>query len=142
MSVKFGNLGWRSIFDYQEWIKTNFKTNPYGLIINPLLMLDRVFGSEDGENDNHLKALESRVKLKIATGREAASIKALHYKRPRLFHSGSSVHVYGPQQVNIELVGGRHGIKERWRRRSKLYREAHEPSPDHDLSRQQLRSRR
>jgi hypothetical protein len=87
-TVKFGNLGWRSIFDCQEWIKTNFKTNRYGLIMDPLLMLDRVFGSEDTESDNHFKALESRVKLKIATGGEAAAIKALYFKRPRLFHTG------------------------------------------------------
>ncbi|KAI2498995.1 hypothetical protein MHU86_15499 [Fragilaria crotonensis] len=87
-SVKFAGLGWRSILDCQEWIKINFPSNRYGLIMDPLLMLDRVFGSDDVEADSQFKTLESRVKLKIATGAEAAAIKALYFKRPRLFHSG------------------------------------------------------
>ena len=58
------------------------------LIMDPLLMLDRVVGSDDAESDSHFKTLESRVKLKIATGAEAATIKALYFKRPRLFHKG------------------------------------------------------
>ena len=87
-SVKFAGLGWRSILDCQEWIKDNFPSNRYGLIMDPLLMLDRVFGSDDVEADSQFKTLESRVKLKIATGAEAAAIKALYFKRPRLFHKG------------------------------------------------------
>jgi hypothetical protein len=87
-SVKFAGLGWRTILDCQVWITTNFPSNRYGLIMDPLLMLDRVFGSDDVEADSQFKTLESRVKLKIATGAEAAAIKALYFKRPRLFHSG------------------------------------------------------
>ncbi|KAI2503869.1 hypothetical protein MHU86_10594 [Fragilaria crotonensis] len=87
-SVKFAGLGWRSILDCQEWIKGNFPSHRYGLIMDPLLMLDRVFGSDDAEADSQFKTLESRVKLKIATGAEAAAIKALYFKRPRLFHKG------------------------------------------------------
>ncbi|KAI2495941.1 hypothetical protein MHU86_18551 [Fragilaria crotonensis] len=87
-SVKFAGLGWRSILDCQEWIKVNFPSNRYGLIMDPLLMLDRVFGSDDVEADSQFKTLESRVKLRIATGAEAAAIKALYFKRPRLFHKG------------------------------------------------------
>ncbi|KAI2494741.1 hypothetical protein MHU86_19778 [Fragilaria crotonensis] len=87
-SVKFAGLGWRTILDCQLWIKSNFPSNRYGLIMDPLLMLDRVFGSDDVEADSQFKTLESRVKLKIATGAEAAAIKALYFKRPRLFHSG------------------------------------------------------
>ena len=87
-SVKFAGLGWRSILDCQEWIKGNFPSYRYGLIMDPLLMLDRVFGSDDAEADSQFKTLESRVKLKIATGAEAAAIKALYFKRPRLFHKG------------------------------------------------------
>ncbi|KAI2495228.1 hypothetical protein MHU86_19282 [Fragilaria crotonensis] len=68
-------------------------TNGSGLtfqatVMDPLLMLDRVFGSDDVEADSQFKTLESRVKLKIATGAEAAAIKALYFKRPRLFHKG------------------------------------------------------
>ena len=51
-------------------------------------MLDRIFGSDDAEIDSQFKTLESRVKLKITTGAEAAAIKALYFKRPRIFHKG------------------------------------------------------
>jgi hypothetical protein len=55
----------------------------------PLLMLDRIFGSDDIDADSQFKVLESRVKLKIKTGDEAATaIKALHFLCPRLFHKG------------------------------------------------------
>ena len=78
-SVKFAGLGWRSILDCHEWIRVNFPSNRYGLIMDPLLMLDRVFDSDDVEADSQFKTLESRVKLKIAAGAEAA--------RSRLFIS-------------------------------------------------------
>jgi hypothetical protein len=47
--------------------------------MEPLLMLDRIFGSDDIEADSQFKTLESRVKLKITTGAEEAAIKALHF---------------------------------------------------------------
>jgi hypothetical protein len=56
--------------------------------MDPLLILDRIFGSDDLEAESQFKILESRVKLKITTGAEAAAIKALHLNRPRLFHKG------------------------------------------------------
>ena len=87
-SVKFGGLGLRSIQECHVWIKANFAGYRYGLIMDPLLMLDRIFGSDDVEADSQFKTLESRVKLKITTGAEAAAIKALHFKRPRIFHKG------------------------------------------------------
>ena len=39
-SVKLAGLGWMSLGDCQVWIKTNFPSNRYGLIIDRLLMLD------------------------------------------------------------------------------------------------------
>lgn len=87
-SVKFGGLGLRSINECHSWMETHFRGYRYGLIMDPLLMLDRIFGSDDVEADSQFKILEARVKLKITTGAEAAAIKALHFKRPRLFHKG------------------------------------------------------
>ena len=87
-SVKFASLGLRSIHECQAWIALNFKGYRYGLIMDPLLMLDRIFGSDDSETDSEFKSLEYRVKLKITTGAEAAAIKALYFKRPRIFHKG------------------------------------------------------
>lgn len=87
-SIKFGGLGLRSLQECHSWIDDNFKGLRYGLIMDPLLMLDRIFGSDDVEAESQFKILESRVKLKITTGAEAAAIKALHFNRPRLFHKG------------------------------------------------------
>ena len=87
-SIKFGGLGLRSLQECHVWIKENFQGLRYGLVMDPLLMLDRIFGSDDVEAESQFKILESRVKLKITTGAEAAAIKALHFNRPRLFHKG------------------------------------------------------
>jgi hypothetical protein len=55
-------------------------------------MLDRIFGSDNVEAESQLKTLETRVKLKITTGAEAAATKAHHFNsRPRLFHKGRVV---------------------------------------------------
>lgn len=51
-------------------------------------MLNRSFGSDDSESDSEFKTLEYRVKLKITTRAEAAAIKALYFKRPKIFHMG------------------------------------------------------
>jgi hypothetical protein len=51
-------------------------------------MLDWIFGSDDAEGDSQFKVLESRVKLNIATGAEAAVIKLLYFNRPWMFHTG------------------------------------------------------
>lgn len=48
--------------------------------------LERVFGT-DMEN-SHMKTLESRKKLNIKTGSEAAAATALSYPRPCQFHNG------------------------------------------------------
>jgi hypothetical protein len=88
-AVKFGGLGLRNLQECHVWISENFKTLRYGLIMEPLLMLDRIFGADDAEAESQFKILESRVNLRmITTGAEAAAIKALHFSRPRLFHKG------------------------------------------------------
>jgi hypothetical protein len=56
-------------------------------VMDPLVMLERVFGSAYADG-TLLKVLESRLKLKIKTGGEAAALYALSYVRPRQFHNG------------------------------------------------------
>ena len=87
-TIKFGGLGLRDLSECNSWVKEKFSTMRYGLIMDPLLMLDRIVGSDDIDADSQFKVLESRVKLNIKTGAEAAAIKALHFLRPRLFHKG------------------------------------------------------
>lgn len=85
-SIKFSGLGFRNIQECNMWIEENFQGMRYGLMMDPLLMLDRIFGQDEVESQ--FKTFESRVKLNIPTGAEASAIKALNYSRPRLFHSG------------------------------------------------------
>lgn len=88
-SVKFGGLGLRTIHDCNDWVQTHFTSYRYGLIMDPLLMLDRIFGARDGINkSNQFKTWEARLKLKISTGAEEAAITALQYNRPQIFHTG------------------------------------------------------
>ena len=64
--------------------------------IDPLPMLERVFGA-DAEN-SLWKTLESREKLEIHTGGDAAALSALVLSCPRQFHEGK-VAIVLPQQV-------------------------------------------
>ncbi len=90
-SIKFGGLGLQTLQECHLWIEENFHGLRNGLVFEPLLMLDRIFGSDNVEAGSQFKTLESRVKLKITTGTEAAAIKALNCNRPRLFHKGRLV---------------------------------------------------
>jgi hypothetical protein len=87
-AIKFGGLGLRTLQEYNDWVNVHFEGLRYGLFMDPLLMLDRIFGFDDAKAESQFKILESRVKLKITTGAEAAAMKALHFKGPRLFHKG------------------------------------------------------
>lgn len=93
-SVKFGGLGLKSIQDCQEWIHSNFACHRYGLMMDPLLMLDRICGDDrSGSKRNQFKTWESRIKLKITSGAEEAALQAIAYKRPFLFHTGKTAMV-------------------------------------------------
>ncbi len=87
MSVKFGGPVEVSP-GKQRLDEDNFHNLRYGLMMDPLLMLDRIFGADDIEAESPLKLLESRAKLQITTGAEAAAIKTLHFVRHQLFHKG------------------------------------------------------
>ena len=92
--VSFGGLGLRSIQECQVWIEENFSCYRYGLIMDPLLMLDRVFGNDGSESKtNQLKVWEARIKLKISTGAEQSALQAISFRRPQLFHSGKAAMV-------------------------------------------------
>jgi hypothetical protein len=88
MSIKFAHLGLRNLNECGAWITTQFKDFRYGLIMDPLVMLDRIFGEDDASSSTHLKTMETKINLKIATGTEAATLQSLQFIRPRIFHSG------------------------------------------------------
>ena len=85
-SVKFGGLGLRSLQECQAWMAGHFNSYRYGLVMDPLLMLERVFGADT--ETSQWKTLESRKKLEIPMGGEAAALSALAFPRPRQFHDG------------------------------------------------------
>jgi hypothetical protein len=86
-SIKFAHLGLRNLNDCGTWITTQFKEFGYGLIMDFLMMLDRIFGEDEVSSSTHLKMMETRINLKIATGAEAATLRSLQFVRPRIFHS-------------------------------------------------------
>jgi hypothetical protein len=94
-SVKFCGLGLRSIHECQEWVHENFFCFRYGLIMDPLLMLDRIGGDDSatGSKSNQFKTWEARSKLKITTGAEESALHAMSIKRPQLFHTGKTAMV-------------------------------------------------
>ncbi|KAI2505420.1 hypothetical protein MHU86_9033 [Fragilaria crotonensis] len=96
LAVKFGGLGFRSVNDCHVWAAKHFPGNRYGLIMDPLLMLDRICGVDDIHSSagNTWKTMESRIKLKITTGAEAAALEALNNLRPRIFHVGRPAMMY------------------------------------------------
>lgn len=56
-SIKFGGLGLKSIQECHLWIKVNFEGYRYGLMMDPLLILDSIFGSDNVMVDSQFKAL-------------------------------------------------------------------------------------
>ena len=94
-TIKFANLGFKSVEDCDAWAKVNFKCRRYGLVMDPLLLLDRVCRKTDlTSKDSTWKAMEGKINMKITTGAEAAALEALKNLRPRLFRTGEPSMVY------------------------------------------------
>ena len=103
-SIKFGNLGFRNIHECSTWIEKNFAGLRYGLIMDPLLMLERIYGDDEVDAVSLMKTLESRLKLKIETGAEASALNALRHSRPRIFHKGRPTMVNSPNKSRLNLL--------------------------------------
>ena len=90
-TVKFGELGFKTVSDCHDWAIANFPGRRYGLIMDPLLMLDKICGGgSKTSSDASWRNMELKIKLKITTGAEAAALDALNNVRPRLFHTGEA----------------------------------------------------
>ena len=87
-AIKFGGLGLRNLQECSRWVELNFSDMKYGLVIDPLVLLDRICGGVEKDPMSQLKTLEARKKLNIDTGAEASSVTSLGHWRPRLFHEG------------------------------------------------------
>lgn len=108
-AIKFGSLGLQNLQECSKWASKNFPDNRYGLIIDPLILLDRIFGNDDVDPMTQLKTLESRAKLNIDTGAEASSITSLGHPRPRIFHSGRPMMTCDQNTSRLNKLG-KHGV--------------------------------
>ena len=110
----------RDLSDCSAWISKHFSHFKYGLIMDPLLMLDRIHGDyEAGDSSGLMKTMELRCKLIVDSGGESAALNALRYARPRVFHVGrpTIVSVHNKSRLNALLThdkwnGGGDGIME------------------------------
>ena len=94
-SIKFANLGFKTVEECDAWARVNFKCRRYGLVMDPLLLLDRICRKTDlNSKDSTWKAMEGKINMKITMGAEAAALEALENLRPRLFHMGEPSMVY------------------------------------------------
>ena len=105
-SVKFGGLGFSDLGDCLTWIEAHFSGHQYGLIMDPLLMLDRIYGDDEMSESGGalLKAMELQHKMKIDSGNEAAALNALRYSRPRIFHKGRPIIVSVQNKSRLNLL--------------------------------------
>ena len=104
-SIKFASLGFIDLSDCSAWIAQHYTGYQYGLIMDPLLMLDRIYGEDDvTDSDAFLKAMEVRYKMKIDSGNEAAVLNALKFPRPRVFHKGRPTIVSVPNKLQLNLL--------------------------------------
>ena len=97
-AMKFAGLGFADLGECTAWIGASyFNGYQYGFIMDPLLMLDRIYGEDDiADSDAFLKAMEVRYKkMKINSGNEAAALNAL------IFHSPGSFTKEGPTVVSV-----------------------------------------
>jgi hypothetical protein len=105
MSIKSPGLGFTDLGECATWIGKHFSGYQYNLIMDPLLMLDRIYGEDDvSDSDTFLKAKEVRYMMKIDSRNEAAALSTLKYpRRPRIFHKGrpTIVSVQNKSRLNL-----------------------------------------
>ena len=68
-------------------------------------MFERIYGDDEVDSGTFLKAMETRLKLKIETGYEASVLSALRHSCPRIFHKGRPNMVNLPNKSRLNLLG-------------------------------------
>ena len=117
-AIKFGELGLKNLQIELTWIESNFTDLRYHLIIDPLLMLESIYGDYELDSGSLMKTMESRLKLKIETGAEVSALNALRHARPCIFHKGrpSMIIVTNKSRLNLlaaynDWRSGAEGVK-------------------------------
>jgi hypothetical protein len=76
-ATKFADISFKSHEDCFEWIQIHFTKKRYGLIMDPLIMLDKICGDDSrysgGTGGGAWKTMAERLKMNVTTGAEAAA---------------------------------------------------------------------
>ena len=103
--IQFAGLGFSHLSNCINWIEKHYSGYQYGLIMDPLLMLDRIFGIDDiTDSDALLKSMEVRYKMKIDSRNEAWALSALLFPRPRVFHKGKATVVSVQNKLRLNFL--------------------------------------
>ena len=105
-SIKFASLGFSDLHECGQWIDLHLSGFQYDLFMDPLLMLDRVYGDDEvGEGGaGPLKVMELQFKMRIESGNEASALNALRFARPRVFHKGRPTIVSVQNKFHLSLL--------------------------------------
>lgn len=103
-AVKFGNLGIRNLKECTRWMEEFYVEGKYGLIIDPLTLLDRLFGDDAVDPITQLKTMDTMSKLNIDTGGESSALTSLKHARPRMFHTGRPMMICDQKTSRLNLL--------------------------------------
>ncbi len=84
-SIKFGGLGISDLSKCSAWVKKHLPHRQYGLIMDPLLMLEHCHGQDVVAGGCLLKNMDLQFKMNIGSGTEAAALEALRFAQPIVF---------------------------------------------------------
>ena len=105
-SIKFGGLGISDLSECAAWISKNFSGYQYGLIMDPLVMLDRIHieNTTPGSESSILKEMDLQKKMNIRSAGETAVLNSLRFSRPRVFHTGRPTIVAGQNKSRLNVI--------------------------------------
>jgi hypothetical protein len=103
-AIKFGNLGIRNLQECTRWMKDFYVDAKYGLVIDPLTLLDRLFGDDAVDPITQLKTMDTMSKLNIDTGGESSALTSLKHARPRIFHTGRPMMICDQKTSRLNLL--------------------------------------
>ena len=105
-SIKFGGLGISDLSECSKWISKHFEGYQYGLIMDPLVMLDRIHieNATPGTESSILKEMDLQKKMNIRSAGETAVLNSLRFSRPRVFHTGRPTIVAGQNKSRLNVI--------------------------------------
>ena len=103
-AIKFGNLGIWNLQECTQWMKKFHVDAKYGLIIDPLTLLDLVCGDDAVDPITQLKTTDAMSKLSIDTVGESSALTSMKHARPRIFHTGRPMMICDQKTSRLNLL--------------------------------------